>query len=67
MRQKGAQCANKMPLDLNASAASLKSRGIKGSLYEARGSFYWRVCVPIQKVKEELAKFPCGYGHNLQP
>ena len=40
MRQKGAQCANKMPLDLNASAASLKSRGIKGSLYEARGSFY---------------------------
>ena len=34
-----------MPLDLNATAASLKAGGIKGSLYEARGSFYWRVCV----------------------
>ena len=44
-RQKKAQSAKKMPLDLNATAASLKAGGIKGSLYEARGSFYWRVCV----------------------
>ena len=52
------QSANKMPLDLNASAASLKSRGIKGSLYEARGSFYWRVCVTDSEGQRRTRKIP---------
>ena len=52
------QSANKMPLDLNASAASLKSRGIKGSLYEARGSFYWRVCVTDSEGQRKTRKIP---------
>ena len=52
------QSANKMPLDLNASAASLKSRGIKGSLYEARGSFYWRVCVTDSGGQRRTRKIP---------
>ena len=52
------QSANKMPLDLNATAASLKARGIKGSLYEAGGSFYWRVCVTDSEGHRRTRKIP---------
>ncbi|QNI55201.1 putative phage integrase domain protein [Synechococcus sp. BIOS-E4-1] len=58
LRQKEAQSANKMPLGLNATAASLMARGIKGSLYEARGSFYWRVCVADSEGQGRTRKIP---------
>ena len=37
------RCVEKVSLDLTATTASLKARGVRGSLLAEKGSFYWRV------------------------
>ena len=45
MCQNETQGVENVALDLTATTASLKARGIRGSLLSEKGSFYWRIRV----------------------
>ena len=45
-------------LDLSATTASLKARGIRGSLLSEKGSFYWRVRVTDTEGERKTRKIP---------
>ena len=45
-------------LDLTATTASLKARGIRGSLLSEKGSFYWRVRVTDTEGERKTRKIP---------
>ena len=47
-----------MALDLTATTASLKARGIRGSLLSEKGSFYWRVRVTDTEGERKTRKIP---------
>ena len=55
MRQ---ECVENVAPDLTATTASLQARGVRGSLFAEKGSFYWRVRVTDSSGERKTRKIP---------